>query len=51
MLIEMLGDGDSPCHTAIYRRFQALDVKRNDGVFTVTGGRTAPVRLAVDSTG
>ena len=51
MLIETLGDGDSPCYTTIYRRFQALDVKRHDGMFTVTGGGTAPVRLAVDSTG
>ena len=24
MLIETLGDGDSPCYTTIYRRFQAL---------------------------
>ena len=51
MLIETLGDGDLPCYTTIYRRFQALDVKRHDGVFTVTGGGTVPVRLAVDSTG
>ena len=51
MLIETLGDEDSPCYTTIHRRFQALDVKRHDGVFTVTGGGTAPVRLAVDSTG
>ena len=51
MLIETLGDGDSPCYTTIYRRFQALEVKRNGGVFTVTGGGTVPVRLAVDSTG
>ena len=50
MLIEMPGDWDSPCYATIYRRFQALDIKRNDGVFTVTGGGTAPVRLAVDST-
>ena len=40
MLIETFGDGDSPCHTTIYRRFQALDIKRNDGVFTVTGDGT-----------
>ena len=51
MLIETPGDEDSPCYTTIHRRFQALDVKRNGGVFTVTGGGTAPVRLAVDSTG
>ena len=51
MLIETLGDEDSSCYTTIYRRFQALDVKRHDGVFTVTGGGAAPVRLAVDSTG
>ena len=51
MLIETLGDGDSPCYTTIYKRFQALDIKRNGGVFTVTCGGTAPVRLAVDSTG
>ena len=51
MLIEMLGDGDSPGYTTIYRRFQALEVKRNGGVFTITGGWTVPVRLAVDSTG
>ena len=50
MLIETLSDEDSPCYTTIHRRFQALDVKRHDGVFTVTGGGTAPVRLAVDST-
>ena len=49
MLIEMPGDWDSPCYATIYRRFQALDIERNDGVFTVTGGGTAPVRLAVDS--
>ena len=40
MLIETLGDGDLPCHTTIYRRFQTLGVKRNDGVFTITGGGT-----------
>ena len=51
MLIETLGDWDTPCYTTIYRRFQALEVKRNGSVFTVTGGGTAPVRLAVDSTG
>ena len=51
MLIETLGDWDTPCYTAIYRRFQALEVKRNGSVFTVTGGWTVPVRLAVDSTG
>ena len=50
-LIETLSDEDSPCYTTIHRRFQALDVKRHDGVFTVTGGETAPIRLAVDSTG
>ena len=51
MLIETLGDWDTPCYTTIYRRFQALEVKRNGNVFTVTGGGTVPVRLAVDSTG
>ena len=51
MLTGMLDNGDSPCHTAIYRRFQASDIKRNNGVFTVTGGGIAPVRLAVDSAG
>ena len=38
MLIETLGDWDTPCYTTIYRRFQALEVKRNGSVFTVTGG-------------
>ena len=47
----MLDDRDLPCHTTIYKRFQALKVKMNGGMFTVTGGGTAPVRLAVDSTG
>ena len=28
MLIETLGDMDSPCYTTIYRRFQALEVKK-----------------------
>ena len=51
MLIETLGDWDTPCYATIYRRFQALEVKRNGSVFTVTGGGTVPVRLAVDSTG
>ena len=51
MLIETLGDCDAPCYTTIYRRLQALKVKRNGSVFTVTGGGTVPVRLAVDSTG
>ena len=51
MLIEALGDWDTPCYTTICRRFQALEVKRNGSVFTVTGGGTVPVRLAVDSTG
>ena len=51
MLIETLGDWDTPCYTTIYRRFQALEVKSNGSVFTVTGGGTVPVRLAVDSTG
>ena len=51
MLIETLGDEDSPCYTTIHRRFQALDVKRNGGVFAVTGCGTAQVRLAVDSPG
>ena len=50
MLIETLGDWDSPCYTTIYRRFQALEVKRNGGVFTVTDCGTVPVRLAIDST-
>ena len=50
MLIETPGDWDSPCYTTICKRFQALDIERNDGVFTVTGGGTVPVRLAVDST-
>ena len=51
MLIEALDDWDSPCHTTIYRRFQALEVKRNGNVFTITGGRTVLIRLVVDSTG
>ena len=51
MLIETLGDWNAPCYTTIYRRFQALEVKRNGSVFTVTGGGTVPIRLAVDSTG
>ena len=51
MLIETLGDWDTPCYTTIYRRFQALEVKRNGRVFTVTGGGTVPVRLAAGSTG
>ena len=51
MLVETLGDWDTPCYTTTYRRFQALEVKRNGSVFTVTGGGTVPVRLAVDSTG
>ena len=51
MLIETLGDWNTPCYTTIYRRFQALEVKRNGNAFTVTGGGTVPVRLAVDSTG
>ena len=51
MLIETLGDWDAPCYTTIYRRFQSLEVKRNGNVFTITGGRTVLVRLAVDSTG
>ena len=51
MLVETLGDWDTPCYTTIYRRFQALEVKRSGSVFTVTGGGTVPVRLAVDSTG
>ena len=28
MLIETLGDWDTPCYTTIYRRFQALEVKK-----------------------
>ena len=51
MLIETLGDWDAPCYTTIYRRFQSLEVKRNGNVFTITGGRTVLIRLAVDSTG
>ena len=39
MLIEALGDGDSPCYTIICRRFQALDVKRNGGVLAVPSPR------------
>ena len=39
-----------PCYTTVYRRFQALEIKRNGGVFAVTGDGTIPVRLAVDST-
>ena len=39
MLIETLGDGDSPCYTIICRRFQALDVKRNGGVLAVPSPR------------
>ena len=51
MLIEALDDWDSPCYTTIYRRFQALEVKRNGNVFTIAGGGTVLIRLAVDSTG
>ena len=51
MLIEALGDWDTPCYTTIYRRFQALEAKRNGSMFTVTGGGTVLIRLAVDSTG
>ena len=51
MLIETLGDWDAPCYTTIYRRFQSLEVKRNGNVFTITGGGTVLIRLAVDSTG
>ena len=51
MLIKTLGDRDLPCYTTIYRKFQVLDVKRNGGVFTVTGDMITPVHLAVDSTG
>ena len=50
MLTEMLGDGDSPCYTTISRRFHALEVKRNGGVFTVTGGGTAPFILHIVNT-
>ena len=51
MLIETLGGWDAPCYTTIYRRFQSLEVKRNGNVFTITGGGTVLIRLAVDSTG
>ena len=47
MLTEMLGDEDSLCYTTIYKRFQALDVKRHDGVFAVTGGGTVPFILHI----
>ena len=50
MLIEALGDGDSPCYTTMHRRFQALDVKRHDGVFAVTGGGTVPFILHIVNT-
>ena len=30
MLIETLGDWDTPCYTTIYRRFQALEVKSSN---------------------
>ena len=33
MPVETLGDLDTPCYTTIYRRFQALGVKRNGCVF------------------
>ena len=49
-LIETPGDEDSPCYTTIYRRFQALDVKRDDGVFAVTGGGTVPFILHIVNT-
>ncbi len=49
-LIETLSDEDSPCYTTIYKRFQALDVKRHDGVFAVTGGGTAPFILHIVNT-
>ena len=51
MLIETLGDWDAPCYTTIYRRFQLLEVKRNGNVFTITGGGTVLIQLAVDFTG
>ena len=49
-LIETLSDEDSPCYTTIHRRFQALDVKRHDGVFAVTGGGTVPFILHIVNT-
>ena len=49
-LIETLSDEDSLCYTTIYKRFQALDVKRHDGVFTVTGGGTVPFILHIVNT-
>ena len=49
-LIETLSDKDSPCYTTIHRRFQALGVKRDDGVFTVTGGGTVPFILHIVNT-
>ena len=39
MLIKTFGDGDSPCYTTIYRRFQALDVKNNGDVLVVPSSR------------
>ena len=51
ILIETLGDWDAPHHTTIYGRFQMREITRNGSVFTVTGGGTIPVCLAVDSTG
>ena len=50
MLIETPGDWDSPCYATTYRRFQALDVKRHDGVFAVTGGGTVPFILHIVNT-
>ena len=46
MLIETLDDRNSPCYTTMYRRFQALDVKRNSGVLAVMGGGSVLLRLA-----
>ena len=51
MLIETFGDWDMPCYITIYRRFQALKIKRNGSMLTVTSGGTALVRLAVNPTG
>ena len=51
MLRMTLTDEDTPDYTAIYRRFQSMDVRRDGSVFTVAGRRTGPVALAAGSTG
>ena len=48
MLIETLGDEDSPRYTIIYGRFQALEVKNNSDVLAVMGSGSVlfrPIKL------